>query len=175
MLGTRRSSTTGTLVLAAALLLSASAGSEASSADPKEGWNFGFKEFVIAAWCPPALSDAEYALYSDAGFNIVMSSRYQSPQTALDLAARHGLVVMIDTYTKNDQPWGGTAGEYTSHPLHHPATLPELKWLHARFGDHPALAGYLLGDDYGQLPQELIDTTDWMRQHTPHLFPWICQ
>jgi len=142
---------------------------------PRDGWDFKFKDFVIAAWCPPAPADAEYRFYKEAGFNLVMGPRYPLPDQALALAAKHGLMVMIDTYTPNNKPWGGKAGKYTPHPNHHPATLPELKWLHARYGKHPALAGYLLGDDYGALPPELIETSDWLRKNAPHLFPWICQ
>jgi len=142
---------------------------------PRDGWNFNVKEFIIAAWCPPAPTDAEYRFYKQAGFNLVMGPRYPLPDKALELARKHGLMVMIDTYTPNDRPWGGKAGKYTPHPTHHPATLPELKWLHARYGKHPALAGYLLGDDYGSLPPELIETTNWLRKNAPHLFPWICQ
>jgi hypothetical protein len=142
---------------------------------PRDAWEFAFKDFVIAAWYPPADTDAEYGIYRDAGFNLVMSVRYKLPDNALALAQKHGLKVMIDTYTPNDQPWGGTAAPYKPHPTHHPATLPELEWLHERYGDHPALGGYLLGDDYGALPQELVDTTGFMRENAPHLFPWICQ
>jgi len=53
--------------------------------------------------------------------------------------------------------------------------LPELEWLFERYGDHPALGGFLLGDDYGALPKELVETTDFLRENAPHLFPWVCQ
>ena len=142
---------------------------------PQEGWDFRLKDFVIAAWVPPAVSDPEFQLYQECGFNLVMSNRYVLPDEALDLAQKYGLMLVVDTYTPNDQPWGGAAGPYTPHPTHHPATLPELKWLHERYGSHPALAGYLLGDDYGKLPAELIETSAWMRENTPTLYPWICQ
>lgn len=147
----------------------------ADGASPASGWRFAFRDFVIAAWNPPADTEAEYRAYREAGFNLVMSPRYSLPDHALDLAQRHGLRVMIDTYTPNDKPWGGTASAYTPHPTHHPATLPELQWLHARYGTHPALAGYLLGDDYGALPPELVATTRFLHDNAPHLFPWVCQ
>ena len=152
-----------------------SASRAADLPDPQAGWRFAFKDFVIAGWAPPPATDADYALVKAAHFNLVMSPRYELPQTSLDLARKHGLKVMIDTYTPNDKPWGGTATAYTPHPSHHPATLPELKWLHERYGRHPALAGYLLGDDYGKIPPELIETVAFLRQSAPNLFPWVCQ
>ena len=162
----------------AALFLLALRNCPTSAADarsPREDWNFAFKDFVIAAWNPPADNDAEYKVYRETGFNLVMSPRYSLPDKALELAQKYGLRVMIDTYTPHDKPWGGTAGKYTPHPTHHPATLPELKWLHERYGQHPALAGYLLGDDYGAIPPELVETTAFLRDTAPRLFPWICQ
>jgi hypothetical protein len=166
-------------ILAAALLiLMACRTCPVSAADaksPRDGWDFAFRDFVIGAWNPPGDNDAEYKLYREAGFNLVMSCRYVLPDKALDLAQKYGLRVMVDTYTPHDKPWGGTAGKYTPHPSHHPATLPELKWLHERYGQHQALAGYLLGDDYGALPPELVETTAFLRDNAPRLFPWVCQ
>ncbi|MDP2896760.1 MAG: hypothetical protein Q8Q12_09405 [bacterium] len=161
--------------LAAAASVTTTTACAQQQKSPRAGWNFAFKHFVIAAWNPPAATEAEYRVYRDAGFNIVMSPRYALPDNALDLAQEHGLKVLIDTYTPNDKPWGGTAGKYTPHPDHHPATLPELVWLHERYGKHAALAGYLLGDDYGNLPQELVETTQYLRKNAPRLFPWVCQ
>ncbi len=156
-------------------LLPALALAAAERPSPRDGWRFAFGDFVIAAWNPPAATDAEYRAYREAGFNLVMSPRYELPDRALTLAAAHGLRLMVDTYTPHDKPWGGRAGQYTAHPSHHPATRPELQWLHERYGRHPALAGYLLGDDFGAIPAELVETTAWLRQNAPHLFPWICQ
>ena len=161
-------------VLVGALVTSRGLGAQAQPS-PRDGWAFTVRDFVIAAWNPPADTDAEYRMYRQAGFNLVMSPRHKLPDRSLALAQKHGLRVMVDTYTPNARPWGGTAAAYTPHRSHHPATLPELKWLHARYGTHPALAGYLLGDDIGAVPQELIDTTRFLRRHAPHLFPWVCQ
>ena len=163
--------------IAAALLVAgaARAGESGGARPATDGWRFAFRDFVIAAWSPPADNDAEYRVYREAGFNIVMGPRHRLPDGALALAQKHGLKVMVDTYAPNDKPWGGTAGPYTPHPSHHPATLPELKWLHQRYGRHPALAGYLLGDDIGVVPPELVQTTRFLRDHAPHLFPWVCQ
>ena len=164
------------MLTAAGIVTIMSLGAMAADApDPQAGWHFAFRDFVIAAWAPPPATEGDYALVKQAHFNLVMSPRYPLPDAALDLAQKHGLKVMVDTYTPNDKPWGGTASAYTPHPSHHPATLPELKWLHERYGQHPALAGYLLGDDYGKLPPELLETVNFLRQNAPHLFPWICQ
>lgn len=159
----------------ATLGLSAACIAGAPAAEVPAGWDFRFRDFLLAAWNPPAATDAEYQVYREAGFNVVMSPRYALPDEALDLAQRHGLMLLVDTYTPHDKPWGGQAGPYTPHPSHHPATVPELRWLHERCGGHPALAGYLLGDDYGALPDELVDTTRFLRTTAPHLIPWICQ
>ncbi len=162
-------------IVLCALAINALAADDGDAPDPGAGWDFAFKDFVIAAWYPPPATRADYELVKGAHFNLVMTPRYSLPGVSLDLAQEFGLKVMIDTYAPNDKPWGGAAGEYMPHPSHHPATLPELKWLHERWGGHPALAGFLLGDDYGRLPQELIDTTNFLRDNAPHLFPWICQ
>lgn len=162
------------LLIGIALLVPALA-LAADAPDPRAGWRFAFSQFPIGAWSPPADTEAEYKADSEAGFNLVMSPRYALPDRALELAQKYHLGLMVDTYTPNDKPWGGTASQYTPHPSHHPATLPELQWLHARYGKHPALAGYLLGDDYGAVPAELVETTQFLRQNAPHLIPWICQ
>ena len=161
--------------LAAVALLVPALALAVGRSDPQEGWKFAFSQFPIGAWNPPADTEAEYRVYREAGFNLVMSPRYALPDRALELALKYHLGLMVDTYTSNDRPWGGTASKYTPHPSHHPATLPELQWLHVRYGQHPALAGYLLGDDYGAVPIELIETTQFLRQNAPHLIPWICQ
>jgi hypothetical protein len=127
---------------------------------PRTGWDFAFKDFVIAAWCPPDPTDAQYAVYREAGFNVVMGPRYKLPDKALELAEKHGLKLLIDTFRPARPPWGN---------------MPELRRLHQRYGRHPALAGYLLGDDQGDLPPELVSTTRFLRENAPHLFPWICQ
>ncbi len=164
-----------TICATASCAMAVGAVGQDGTAPPGAGWDFRCKDFPIAAWNPPAATDAEYQVYREAGFNLVMSPRYAPAEAALDLARKHGLWLMLDTYTPNDRPWGGTAGPYTPHPTHHPATLPELRWLQARYGQHPALAGYLLGDDYGALPAELVETTRFLRENGPHLFPWVCQ
>ena len=100
------------IVGAMALLAAWPAGAAERQRSPREGWTFAFRDFVIAAWSPPAATDAEYRVYREAGFNLVMSPRYALPGKSLDLAQKHGLKVMIDTYTPNAQPWGGTAGPH---------------------------------------------------------------
>jgi len=145
---------------------------------PREGWDFGFKDFVIASWWGPANVDAQYEYYKKAGFNLVMYGRYAPEDSlipALDLAEKHGLKVMFDTYTRNRTPWGGLPSGYRDDDFHHHATAPELRWLHEKVGGHPALAGYLLGDDQSGLPPDIVENTHFLREKAPHLFPWVCQ
>ena len=101
------------LALAAAPVLGAGARS------PRTGWDFRLKDFVIGAWWGPDATDAELKLYKEAGFNVVMAGRYMQLDgygdaakgaRELDLAHKHGLAVMFDTYTMNERPWGGKAG-----------------------------------------------------------------
>jgi hypothetical protein len=99
---------------------------------------------------------------------------YDKVTKALDLAKKHGLAALLETYTHHTHAWGGLDGPYRKRS-HHPATLPELKWIHNRWGKHPALIGYMLADDVGNLPGPVVDTTAWMRETTPHLWPWVCQ
>jgi len=148
-------------------------------------WDFKFKKFVIGAWWGPSATDAEMKLYRDAGFNVVMAGRYMEldrygdPARAipeLDLAHKYGLGVLFDTYTRNDRPWGGVVtGGWDSHPLHHAATLPELKWLYERIGRHPALVGFMIGDDQGEVTPRTDACTQFLHSlPKPHLFPWLC-
>ena len=111
-------------LLAVALTVAASAFA-AERASPRDGWSFKFKDFVIGAWWGPGPTDAEVKLYREAGFNVVMAGRYMQLDDyghadkgirELDLAQKYGLGVMFDTYTKNDKPWGGKAGQGWSPP-----------------------------------------------------------
>jgi len=155
-----------------------------ADAPPRGNWDFRFKDFVIGAWWGPNATEAEVRLYKECGFNVVMTGRYMqmddygSPIKAkeeLDLCHKHGLGVMFDTYTKNDQPWGGAMGEVDPHPLHHPASIEEMRWLYSRFGDHPAMAGFMIGDDQGAVSNRAAACTKFLHdQGPPHLFPWLC-
>lgn len=151
---------------------------------PRANWDFKFKDFVIGAWWGPGATDAEMKLYKEAGFNVVMSGRYMQLDAygdadkglqELDLAHKYGLGVLFDTYTKNDRPWGGKAGPVEPHPNHHPASLPELQWLYARLHRHPALIGFMIGDDQGEVSSRAADCTQFLyAQPRPHLMPWLC-
>jgi hypothetical protein len=171
--------------LAGLSLISApQASAAAKDADsPLAPWDFKFKDFVIGAWLGPVGTDAEVRVYKEAGFNVVMVGRYMAveqyalPENVakeLDLARKHHLGAMIDTYTQNDKPWGGIATPYAGSTGHHNATLEELKWLHGKFGDHPAVIGYMLGDDQGTMGKQLAEGTEFLRKNAPHLMPWVC-
>ena len=144
-------------------------------------WNFKFKQFPIGAFNGPAATDAEYQVYKECGFNVVITPRYihyggyDKVDKALDLARKHGLGAVVETYTHHTRPWGGKAGKWYRHRSHHPATLEELKWIHERYGKHPAVIGYMLADDVGNLPDQVVETTKWLRETAPHLWPWVCQ
>ena len=168
------------------LVLAAAAGPALAQKgpSPRAGWNFKFKDFVIGAWWGPGATDAEVRIYKEAGFNVVMAGRYMQLDgygdaakgvKELDLAHKHGLGVMFDTYTMNDRPWGGKAGQLDGHPKHHAASLIELQWLYKVVGRHPALIGFMIGDDKSALTPRLIDCTNFLRKTAPHLMPWICQ
>jgi hypothetical protein len=145
-----------------------------------KSWNFKFLEFPIGAFNGPLATDAEYQVYKDCGFNVVITPRYahykgyDKVTAALDLAQKHKLAALLETYTHHTRAWGGLDGPYNRR-THHPATLPELKWIHERWGKHPALIGYMLADDVGSLPGPVVDTTAWLRETAPHLWPWVCQ
>lgn len=169
------------LLVTTAVLAVPSSGDERR--DPMEGWHFRFKQFPIGAWWGPGATEPEMRLYSDAGFNLVMMGRYMEGERygdadalrhELDLAGQFGLGAMVDTYTKNDRPWGGTAGPYEPHPIHHAASLLEFQWLEEHYGSHPALVGYMIGDDQGQVSERTRACTDYLREHSPDLFPWLC-
>jgi len=151
---------------------------------PRDNWQFKFDQFVIGAWWGPDATDAEIKAYAECGFNVVMGGRYmeldrygdpEAAQRELDLAARYGLGMMFDTYTMNDRPWGGSEGPFDEHPTHHPANLTELKWLYQRIGKHPALVGFMIGDDQGAVSERARDCTQFLfEQGPPHLMPWLC-
>ena len=172
------------LTAAAFWLLSAGLPACAQTAGPRANWDFKFRDFVIGAWWGPGATDAQMKLYRQCGFNVVMSGRYMQLGDyadadkgikELDLARKYGLGVMFDTYTMNNRPWGGKVGPTDSHPSHHPASLPELQWLYRKLGRHPALVGFMIGDDQGQVSQRAADCTRFLHdQPRPHLFPWLC-
>jgi len=131
------------------------------------------KDFVIGAWCPPSPSESNYRTYADAGFNLVMTERdYRNPDEEFELAEKLGLWVLLDTYMKNETPWGGIEPDPPpDEPMHHRARPAQLKWLIGRYGKSPALAGVLLGDDCG-LADHIIENAEYMLQAAPGLFPW---
>jgi hypothetical protein len=144
---------------------------------------FRVKDFVIGAWWGPDPSEANYRAYQDAGFNVLMTYRnrgnerygpdYQNPGLEFELAEKLKLWVMLDTYMKNETPWGGVAPDPPSeHPTHHPARLAQLKWLLDRYGRSPVLAGILLGDNCG-LHDYMAQNARYLLEQRPDLFPWM--
>lgn len=151
----------------------------------RDKWDFRYKGFIIGAWWGPNANEAELKFYREAGFNVVMVGRYMQLDDyadiekclrELDLAKRYGLWVMFDTYTKNDRPWGGKKWqEPYDHPFHHAASLEELAWLYEKVGRHPALLGFMIGDDQGVVAPRTDACTNFLfRQPKPHLMPWLC-
>jgi len=149
-------------------------GARAAETKPlKRMERFKAKGFVIGSWCPPSPSEANYRAYMDAGFNLVMTERsYQNPDKEFEIAEKLGLWVLIDTYMKNETPWGGMELDPPpDEPLHHRARPAELKWLLERYGQSPVLAGVLLGDDCG-LEDHMIENAEYMLKVAPGVFPW---
>ena len=144
---------------------------------------FNVKDLVIGAWWGPDPSISNYRAYKDAGFNVVMTYRnranptygedYQNPDIEFKLAQRLGLWVMLDTYMKNETPWGGVAPDPPSdHPNHHSARAAQLEWLLDRYDKSPMLAGILLGDNCG-LHTYMAENARSMAKTHPHLWPWL--
>lgn len=169
------------------LLICASLLAQQNPTSPRvrDKWDFRYKGFVIGAWWGPSAKEAELKLYKEAGFNVVMIGRYmqlgdyadiEECLKELDLAKKFGLWVMFDTYTKNEHPWGGKAWqEPYDHPFHHPSNLEELMWLYQKIGKHPALLGFMIGDDQGEVTTRTDACTNFLlRQPKPHLIPWLC-
>ncbi len=148
-----------------------------------EKWDFRYKGFIIGAWWSPGATDAELKLYKEAGFNTVVWSTYMKDTNdviraleILDYAKKYNLFVMFDTLTKNDTPWGNIPpSEPYENPTHHRATLEELKFIYQAISNHPALLGFLLGDDQGEVTPRAKACTDFLfNQPKPHLMPWLC-
>jgi len=176
----------GACVLGLAVLFATACTAQQPAAGqrPRDNWDFRFKDFVIGAWWGPGPTEPEVKLYKECGFNVVMSGRYMQlddygdPDKGLqelDLARKYGLGVMFDTYTRNEHPWGGKAGPTDSHPTHHPASLVELEWLYRKLGNHPALIGFMIGDDQGEVSERSAACTKFLHgQPKPQLMPWLC-
>ncbi|MBI5833810.1 MAG: hypothetical protein HZB16_16075, partial [Armatimonadetes bacterium] len=150
---------------------------------PRANWDFRFKDFVIGAWWGPDCNDVELAMYRECGFNTVMTGRYMNLygtgddgeiRRQLDLCGKHGLKVFMDTYAKNEKPWGGQKLPPSEHPTHHPASVEELAWLIDKVGNHPALIGFMIGDDQGAVSPRSKGCTDLLYAKKPHLMPWLC-
>jgi hypothetical protein len=144
---------------------------------------FKVHDFVIGAWWGPDPSERNYRMYQEASFNVLMTYRnranpkygpdYQLPDTELMLAQKAGLWVMLDTYMRNDTPWGGAQlNPPPEEPSHHSARPAELAWLQRRYGHHPRLVGYLLGDNCG-LHGYMADNAKALLATAPGLFPWM--
>ncbi|MFC1738489.1 hypothetical protein ACFL1G_05505 [Planctomycetota bacterium] len=112
----------------------------------------------------------------------------KSLKTHLDLLDKHKVAALIDVYYLNyltSGPWWND--EHKAEPRLYDrygsepnlsvgqSTDTSIKWLNEIFGNHPALAGYLLGDDKGELPPDIVEATHFLRKEAPQLLPWVCQ
>ena len=153
---------------------------------PQGGWNFKFQDCLICAWWAPGFSDVEFQVYAEAGFNVIHIGRYyelddqgepKQELHVLDLAREHGLKVLWDTYTWNKSPWGNAIDSLIFPDVspgiaaHHYATPAEFRWLVECIGSHPSVIGFLLADDVGTLPADVIENTKYLREKVPHLIP----
>lgn len=159
-------------------------GSSGGAAEPLACMQrFKLHDFVISAWWGPDPSERNYRMYQDASFNVLLTYRnranpkygpdYQLPDTELMLAQKVGLWVILDTYMRNDTPWGGADLDPPAEDhSHHPARPAELAWLQRQYGHHPRLVGYLLGDNCG-LHGYMADNAKTLLATAPELFPWM--
>ncbi len=165
------------------LIVSSSAKSDFQTSKLLEGWDFRYKGFIIGAWWSPGADDLELNLYKEAGFNVLIMSQYMNDMSdidkaiiKLDYARKYNLWVMFDTLTKNEEPWGGKKWvEPYENPFEHRASLEELKFLYDAVANHPAMLGFLLGDDQGEITPRTKACTDFLYQRPqPQLIPWLC-
>ncbi|MFW6164254.1 MAG: hypothetical protein ACODAJ_15910 [Planctomycetota bacterium] len=110
-------------------------------------------EFLIGLREAPPAEPRHYARVAKAGFRVIVS--YVGPD-ALPLARRYGLKLAVAKIGLDPQTLAREDGE-------------ALAAGHfRRFGDHPALWGYDLGE---QLPENRIDdvaaVADWLRRRAP--------
>lgn len=169
-------------LLAGMILICTSGHVAAAEKRPRDHWDFRFKDFVIGAWWGPGSTEPEVKLYQEAGFNVIMVGRYMQLDNygdadkglrELDLAQKYGLGAMFDTYTKNDRPWGGHRPADAT-PMHHAASLIELQWLFGKVGQHPALVGFMIGDDQASVMGRSDDCIKFLHAQGAHLIPWLC-
>jgi hypothetical protein len=95
---------------------------------------------------------------------------------------KYNMTSLVDSY--RCLPWGpptniggdcqGSTGGFV-HVGNHKITLPEVKWLASQLTKLPGAAGILITDDGVDLARNEIEEIEWMREHTPNLFPWVNQ
>lgn len=94
------------------------------------GW--AQKQFLITFWCPPPATDENLARVAAEGFNLTWA-----PEEGLDVAARHGLRVML------------TSDLLSPATLDDDAKRAQLNALIDRVKHHPAMEAYYLTDEPG--------------------------
>ena len=168
---------------AVCLVSAAVAGAQNPAAPADAAWKFKTQLFLIGSLRGPEATDEKYAAYKANGLNVVVTPQFAYAQSfedvdrALDLAQKHGLAAVLDTLTsqKSGKTWGGKPGEWYRPVDAHPPTLAQFQWIQERYGKHPALAGYLLADDFVIMPPRVVESTRWLRENAPQLWPCVSQ
>ena len=180
------------LALGSAGALVAAAACLASAGEPLGCMKrFKMKDFVIGSWAfhTTAGYDEEFCrTYMAAGFNTIIHCLVNLPRdkqppkedywtAALDAADRAGLNVIMHT-ARPYGPWGAWEGvefpeKYGDRKGGY-VVLPGLKWLHAKYGAHRSLVGYLLDDD-SAVRWYTIENAKWLEKTAPGMLPYLSE
>lgn len=143
----------------------------------------------------------EFQSYVQANFNMVMVSdrghdRCNNSNSSADWRAswtfiknqiaaanEHNMTSLVDSY--RCIPWGppsniggdaqGPTNTWGRPDDNHKITLPETQWLAKQLVNIPGAAGLLITDDGVDLALNEVNEIEWMRAHTPTIFPWVNQ
>lgn len=110
------------------LLVSLCLATFGKAVEADKGWHQ--KEFIITFWCPPPANDEALAAVKAEGFNLTWT-----PVEGLDVAARHGLRVMLTSDLLNPES------------LDNDVQRAKLDALIEQVKKHPALEAYYITDE----------------------------
>jgi len=137
---------------------------------------YKMKEFPVIAWC---FHNYEGTDYNDeyaqkvkaANFNVVVETGYM-----MDACRKAGLKVLYYSQTEDKLTERDVWGTKRTHPAQKDWATPAwLKENLAKYGDNPALVGYVIGSNYGRrsVPSGPVECAKWLRENKTGLFPWL--